>query len=79
MYDYKEKKKVKLAKLEKVGKNFILTSIRFDQNTGKKKDPAIFRLEKDDIKKKKTEFEGHVADLKTILEDMELLEKEQEK
>lgn len=75
MYHYKEKKGKKLAKLKKDGEVFLLTVARFDQSTGEKKEPVTFRLEKDNIKERKADFEKQAEDLGDILKDMELLEK----
>jgi len=79
MYHYKEKKQKKLAKLKKEGEVFLLTVARFDQNTGDKKEPVTFRLEKDNVKKRKADFEEEAEDLGDILKDMELLEKIKDK
>ena len=76
MYYYKEKKKKKLASLKKEGKHFLLTVVRYDQNTGEKKAPIVFRLEKNNVKERKAEFEKQADDLAEILKDMNILEKE---
>lgn len=73
MYYYIEKKKKKLAVLEKAGEDAILTVARFDQNTGKKKEPVKFRLNKEDLKKRKANYEEEIADIDAILADMKLL------
>lgn len=73
MYHYKAKKRKKLAKLKKVGGAFQLTVARFDPSTGEKKDPLTIRLEKDNIKQRKTQLEEEVADLGDILKEMESL------
>ena len=73
MYHYLVKKKKGLAKLKKIGSTFVLTVIQFDKDTGKKKDPIFFNLRKEDLEKRKAEYEAEVADIDAILTDMKLL------
>lgn len=73
MYDYKAKKKAKLAKLEKAGDEYILTIVRFDQDTGKKKEPVKLRLNKESLEKRKVGHKEEIADIDAILAEMKLL------
>lgn len=79
MYHYKERKKKKLAEIKREGEHFSLSVIRYDQKTGEKKDPVIFRLEEEDLKKRKASFEDQAADLGEVLKDMKLLEEAEKK
>ena len=76
MYHYKEKKKKKLAKLVRDGRDFLLTVIKFDPETGERKEPVMFLLEKANVEQRKAEFEKQAEDLGVLLKDMEALERQ---
>lgn len=73
MYDYKIKKKRNLAKLEKAGDEIVLIVVRFDQNTGEKKEPMKVRLNEKTLKENKTIHEEEIADINAVLADIKKL------
>lgn len=70
MYDYKKLKKSKLVKMKKDGTRFYLSVTRFDQQTGEKREPIVFNLEKGRLEADKTKHEEEAADIAEILKDM---------
>lgn len=75
MYNYKELKEKKLAKIDIKGSSISLTIARFDQSTGEKKAPVIFILEKKRLENDKAKYERETDDIAEILKDIKALER----
>lgn len=71
---YKQRKQGQKVALQKVGHQIVLTSKRFDPNTGDEIDPVVSPVIKTNLVARKQELEKMIAEITELIKDVDALE-----